>query len=91
VFRIDNSWEDLGAGRVSRIEIRPTWRYVHHIADNAELGMLPFGICENVAGCLLALVVTPPLLVYAAVSAPVYLVADTVTLLLPPKIYEIVH
>jgi hypothetical protein len=91
VFRIDNSWEDLGAGRVSRIEIRPTWRYVHHIGDNAVLGMIPFAICEYGSACVLALVFAPPFLIYAAVSAPVYLAADAVTLLLPPKIYEIVH
>jgi hypothetical protein len=93
IFHRDNSYEDLPNVEVTRIEIRPAGRFFHHVVENAGFAMiLPLGIIVGGATCALPLIlVTPPVVAFAAASTPFFLAADGIAFLIPPKVYEIVH
>lgn len=101
IFHMDNSWEDLPGIELSRVEIRQARRFSHHISDSAEIPLLAAAMgCGGMSWeptpmspwCMATIVViTSPVWAYTAASAPFILAADTVTLFIPPKVYEIVH
>ncbi len=93
IFHRDNSYEDLPNAEVTRIEVRQTGRFFHHVVENAAfVAMLPLGVAlGGPAWAIPAILLTPPMLAYAAASAPFFLAADGIAFLIPPKVYEIVH
>jgi hypothetical protein len=95
----NKTYEDLPGEQIARIEIRQTWRFVHHIVEAAEF---PFAVAALGCGGLVSdsvssLCVIPvtalfsPAWAYTAVTAPFFLASDGVASLIPPKVYEIVH
>lgn len=93
--------EKVPADQISRIEIRKTGRYSHHITDSA---VIPIMVGELVCmdgriGCIVSITVLTlpitavlsPVWAYTAVTAPFYLVADAIAFFLPPKVFEIEH
>lgn len=90
-----NKLQALPRHEVGRIEIGRGRYYSRHIAENA-------GLAEMIAGggfagpidgpaSLFALVLSTPFWAYTAASAPVFLAADGVAFLIPPKVFEIVQ
>ena len=87
---------------VARIEIRQTGRFTNRIRENAVLGFYPAFMTAYLASASsipdvltpIAFAVTLPLGVpvwaYTAASAPVFLAADGISVLLPPAVYELV-
>lgn len=93
VFHRDNSFEDLPSFEVTRIEIRQTGRFFHHVVDNAGFAaVIPLAAALGGPACALPVILlAPPFLAYAAASTPFLLAADGIAFLIPPKVYEIVH
>ncbi len=98
VLRSDDSSEDLPGDEIARIEIRQRGRFFQHVVEDALAALIaiPIGLaaCGNGdcgVGVVIDFVATPPMLAYATASTPVFLAADAVAFLLPPKVYEIVH
>ena len=91
------SVESLPRETVARIEIWQRGRFFHHIPDNAALtGIAALGMLGSLdedgpspAAVCFGLALTPPLVAYTLASAPVFLAADGITFLLPPKVFEI--
>ena len=98
IFYSDKAWADLASAQISRIEIGQRGRFFHHIQERALVPLiLAYIVCGNidskVAGTLCLVPATgvfSPFWAYTAVTAPVWLAADCVTFLIPPKVYEIV-
>ncbi len=91
IFHRDNSYEDLPGFTVTRIEIRQSGRFFHHVVENGTFALLPV-LAISFAGPFWAIpgmLVTAPVTAYAAVSTPFFLAADGVAFLIPPKVYEI--
>ena len=92
--------EDLPGDQITRIEIAKGGRYFHHIEESADfpLSRSKF-VCEAFADmnapspeCLFAMTaVFSPEWAYTAVTAPLFLVADGIAWLIPPKVFEIVR
>jgi hypothetical protein len=93
------SFEDLPREQIARIEIRQSWRFVHHIVEAAAVPLMaPGSVCggpdeDNVSwGCAVPVVaLVSPAWAYAAVTAPFFLASDAVAMLIPPKVYEVVR
>jgi hypothetical protein len=87
------SHEDLPKADVTRIEISQAGRFFHHVVDNAEMVVdLPMAIGSDGGDCAIPLILlTPPVLAYAAATTPFFLAADGIAFFIPPKVYEIVH
>lgn len=90
--------ETLERQNVERVEIKERKRYYRHIGENAALSVaLPVvSLIETAYGCeagicVWGLLLTPPMVAYTAASAPVFLAADGVAFLLPPKAYDVVE
>jgi hypothetical protein len=95
----NEAYEDLPGDQIARIEIRQTWRFVHHIAEAAEL---PIAVAALACGgpgsdnaspvCMVPVAALfSPAWAYTAVTAPFFLASDGVASLIPPKVFEIVH
>ncbi len=93
IFHRDNSFEDLPNAEVTRIEIRQTGRFFHHVVENGCLVLIvPLSVGLVGPGAAIpGLLLTPPLVAYAAATTPFFLAADGIAFLIPPKVYEIVH
>jgi hypothetical protein len=90
--------QDVLRHDVLRVEIRRRKRYCQHIGENVYLSVvLPVASLAEFAHnceagiCVWGLLLTPPLWAYTAASAPVFLAADGVFLLVPAKTFEIVE
>lgn len=90
--------EEIARQDVLRVEIRQRKRYYHYIGGNAWMSLwVPVvSLVEFVSGCdggicVWGLLVTPPVWAYTAASAPLFLAADGVAFLLPPKVFDIVQ
>jgi hypothetical protein len=94
-----DSWESIRFTQLGRLEISQCGRFWIKIVDAAALPLAGaawtcsvFGESYVAFGCFGVLSVAfSPGLGYAAAVAPVYLIADGVGCILPPKVYEIVH
>jgi len=95
----NKTYADLPGEQIARIEIRQTWRFVHHIVEAAEF---PFGaaalgcgafVSDNISpACVVPVVALfSPAWAYTAVTAPFFLASYGIASLIPPKVYEIVH
>jgi hypothetical protein len=96
IFHRDQSWEDLAGDEISRIEIRQTGRFFHHVGDGLGFILLPMMFAgnqdANTAACYMAAVIAiPPTAAYTAVTAPVFLTLDVVAFFVPAKVFEIAH
>jgi hypothetical protein len=98
VFHLDNSFEDLPAAQISRIEITQTGRFLHHIGESAIIPLaLGAFACdgsitpESVVRLIGVTALFSPIWADTAATAPFFLAADGVSLLLPPKVYDIIH
>lgn len=98
VFHLDNAYEDLPAGEVSRIEIRQSGRYFHHVIESFGVPLFPLLLClmasddRNVPWCAIPMsIIFSPLWAYPAAVSPFFLAADGIAWLIPAKVYEIVH
>ena len=90
--------EDIARQDVARVEIRSRKRYAQIIGENAAISVfLPvvsvmgFASGCDAVMCIWGLLVTPPFLAYTVARAPIFLAADGVALLIPPKAFEIVN
>jgi len=84
LYHSDNSFEDLAKESVDRVEISHAGRFSHHVVENSQLWMSDESDAE-------AMVLLPPVLAYTVASAPIFLIADGLSLFSPPRVYEIVH
>jgi hypothetical protein len=93
------SFEDLPREQIARIEIRRSWRFVHHIVEALKFPLLAAAltcaapVSEDVSYlCAIPMIpVFSPAWAYAAVTAPFFFASDVAALLIPPKVYEIMH
>ncbi len=79
---------------IARIEIRRGRRTVDFTLDSLGLGLLVAAWCipgGSADACWIAPFAVPGAIAVAAVTAPVTFVADGIQLLIPPKVYEIIH
>jgi hypothetical protein len=90
--------EDVARQDVARVEIRQRKRYYQHIGENVALsvGLPVLSLIELASNCdagicIWGFVLAPPLLAYTVASAPVFLAADGIALLIPPKAFDIVQ
>lgn len=86
-------WETIAGSQVARIEIRRGRRALDFTTDALWGGLFPVAGCiaGELDGCWLVPFVTPALVAVSAASAPVTLMIDGIELLIPPKVYEIIH
>ncbi len=93
------TYEDLPSDQVARIEVRQSWRFIHHIVEAVEFPLLAAAltcaapVSEDVSlVCAIPMIpVFSPAWAYAAVTAPFFLASDGIASLIPPKVYEIVR
>jgi len=84
--------EDLPKAEVTRIEISQAGRFFHHVVGPTKAAvLLPLMVVEDPDDCVPLILLTPPLLAYAAATTPFFLAADGIAFFIPPKVYEIVH
>ena len=82
-------WETIAGSQVARIEIRRGRRAFDLTADGLITGGLATYSCAM--GAFVFCVLGPGILAVSAASALITLIVDGVQLLIPPKVYEIVH
>ncbi len=81
---------------VRHIEIRNVGRYSHHIRENAALGLLFAATpCMESENCnsfllLLSMPLGAPVWSYTVASAPVFLVADGISLFVPAAKFDLI-
>jgi hypothetical protein len=83
----------IPSGQVARIEIRRGRRTIDFAFDTAFVALSPLVWCVEGGGsdpCVAAPFYLPVIAV-AVASAPVTLAIDGIELLVPPKVYEIIH
>lgn len=91
----NGSIEDILSTDIVRIEVKTRRRHFLDFTVNSILSAVyaPVIVCggDLVCAALAATVISPVSLAVAAVSAPVTLTATGIQLLIPPKVWEIVH
>jgi hypothetical protein len=98
VWKDHSSWTDLPSEMVVRIEMSHCRRFFDVTRASVIFAVGgPEWACEDNPGptpvCLAytSAVISPVAIAFAAASAPFALAAEGVCLLIPPKVYEIVH
>ncbi len=88
--------EELPSEQISRITIRQSGRFFHHVVEGVIVPLaVPALACDespHVNLCFIGFgAIFSPLWAYPAATAPFFLAADGIAFLIPPKVYEIVH
>jgi hypothetical protein len=95
LYRKDGSIEGIRFDQIARVEIGHRRRHFFEFTVMSAVGVaaLPVLVCDGdfVCAALAATVISPTAAAVAVGSAPVTLAMDGVALLIPPKVYEIVH
>jgi hypothetical protein len=95
LYRKDGSIENLPVDQIVRLSFKAERKHYFEftVLSAAAAVVLPYWVCDGdlVCAVLAGTVISPAAIVVAAGSAPVTLALDGMRLLIPPKVYEIVH